>query len=313
MAALSRSVLYPLALALAAVAGVPALAEGGGGGGGSGMPSDSAPQYDPVVEYQTGIAAYQAKDFKAAVTAFKRVVGVSPKHAPAQYLLGASYLAQQEYKKAKKPLEAAVKADPALIEAQRDLGLTYAALGDAAKAAAQRDLIAERKTACAGTCPDAARLDAAATALEAALAGAPVQALGPLLPNTGVIAPLASVDADYVAAVSLINEGRYEPAIAGLEAALWRAGPHPDLLTYLGFANRKLRRYDRARAWYEMALAVAPTHRGALEYYGELKLETGDLAGARAHLARLDALCGFGCVQADELRAWIEGQGRSAS
>ncbi len=306
MKAMSKPVLFSLALLLAAP---PVLADGGGGGGGgAAMPSDSAPRYDPAVEYQNGLRAYEAKDFKAAVTAFKRVVGASPKFAPAHYLIGASYLGQQDHKKAKKPLEAAVKYDPELIEAQRDLGVTYAALGDAAKAAVQRDLIVQRKTACAATCPDAAKLDAALAAIEAAMAGAPPQALG-LAPR----APFASVDAAYVAAVSQINEGRYEPAIAGLEAALWRSGPHPDLLTYLGFANRKLQRYDRARGWYEMALAIAPRHRGALEYYGELKLELGDVAGAKAHLARLDALCGFGCAQADELRGWIEGKGRSAT
>jgi tetratricopeptide (TPR) repeat protein len=291
----------------------PALADGGGGGGGGGsvgssMPSQNAPRYDAVAEYQKGVLAFQGKDFKAATTAFKRVVEVAPKHAPAQYLLGASYLGQGDFKKARKPLETAIKLDPALIDAQRDLGVTYARLGESAKATEQLALVSARKTECAATCPDAARLDAAETAIEAAIGGTPAVA-----PEPTAIAPLASVDAAYVAAVSLINEGRYEPAISGLQNALWRAGPHPDLITYLGFANRKLGHYDRAREWYEMALAIDPDHRGAIEYYGELKLETGDVAGAKAHLARLDALCGFGCAQADELRAWIEGRGRSAT
>lgn len=306
----SRCLSSVIALILSSAVYGPALANGGGGGGGgvASIPSESAPRYDAVEEYQKGVLAFQGKDFKAAVTAFGRVVKVAPRHAPAQYLLGASYVGQGDFKKARKPLEAAVKADPALLDAQRDLGVTYARLGDVAKAAAQLAVITQSRTACAATCPEAARLDAAVAAIEAAVAGAPPVALGP-----APAAPLASVDAAYVSAVSLINEGRYESAIAGLEAALWRAGPHPDLLTYLGFANRKLQRYGEAREWYEMALAVEPDHRGALEYFGELKLETGDLVGAKAHLARLDALCGFGCQQADELREWIEGPGRSAT
>ena len=77
------------------------------------------------------------------------------------------------------------------------------------------------------------------------------------------------------------------------------------MLTYLGFANRKLKRYDAAEAYYRDALAIAPTHRGALEYYGELKLERGDVAGAKAHLAKLEAICGFGCHEVDELKRWI--------
>ncbi len=302
-----------LAVLALGIAGQPLLSESGGGGGsggsGGGMPSENTPQYDPAAEYQKGAAAFTAHDFKAAATAFKRVVDVVPKHAPAQYLLGASYLGQGDFKKAKRPLEAALKLDPAMLDAQRDLAIAYARGGDAAKAAVQREALIARKTACAGACADAARIDAALAAVDAALAGAPPQALGP---SHAIGAP-GAVDAAYVAAVGLINEGRYEPAIAVLDEAVWRSGPHPDLLTYLGFANRKLKRYDAARGWYEEALAVAPQHRGALEYYGELKLELGDLSGARAHLARLDTLCGFGCQQADELRRWIRESGRSAS
>ena len=173
----------------------------------------------------------------------------------------------------------------------------------------QRDLIQAKQTACATTCPQAAALDSALSAVNAALTGVTPQALGPSHP----LLPLASIDATYVQAVALINEGRYEPAIALLEDALWSAGPHPDLLTYLGFASRKLGRIDTARRWYGQALAVAPNHRGALEYYGELKLLQGDRAGALDHLARLERVCGYGCVQADELRAQISGAEQSAS
>lgn len=273
------------------------------------MPSSSAPDYDPVAEYRKGVEAYQAKDYKTAATAFGRVVSVVPSHAPAQYLLGASQIGMGNFKKAKRPLEAAVKADPNLIEAQRDLGVAYAKLGEAEKAAGQVTKLTALKTTCAGTCPQATQIDEALSAVNAALSGAPAQALGP----GRVLAPLSSIDGAYVSAVALINAGQYEPAIAVLEEALWAAGPHPDLLTYLGFAHRKLRTYDKASGWYEQALAVAPRHRGALEYYGELKLERGDRTGALAHLARLERICGFGCQEADELRGWIDGARPSAS
>ena len=302
-----------LALALSAVIGMssaqPGLAAPGGGGGG-GMPSSSGPQYDPAKEFESGVRAYEAQDYKSAVTAFKRVLDVVPKHAPAQYLLGASYIGQEDYKRARRPLEMAVKYDDSLIEAHRDLAIAYARTGKPDKAAEERQLLADRLAQCAATCAEAAKLEAAVRAVEAVTAAtdgdAPPQAFAP--PGS----PHA-IDSAYVAAVSLINEERYEEAIARLDAAMWSAGPHPDLLTYLGFANRKLKRYEVARGWYEMALAVAPDHRGALEYYGELKLELGDVAGASAHLARLDALCAFGCQQADELRRWIAEATQSAS
>lgn len=307
MAKRAMFALAPLALALALMAG-PAFSAGSGGGGGAAMPSESGPQYDPVAEYRKGTEAYQAKDYKNAAKAFQRVVSVVPGHAPAQYLLASSYIGLGEYKKAKKPLELAIKADPTLLDAQRDLGVTYAKLGDTAKAQVQRDKVAALKTSCAGSCPQAKQIDAALADIDAAMAGATPQALGPSRP----ILTMASVDKAYVQAVSLINEGKYQPAIALLQDSLWDAGPHPDLLTYLGFANRKLQHFDVATGWYGAALAVAPNHRGALEYYGELKFERGDRAGALQHLARLEKLCGFGCQQADQLRAHISGSRASA-
>jgi hypothetical protein len=68
-----------------------------------------------------------------------------------------------------------------------------------------------------------------------------------------------------------------------------------------------------AEGYYRTALDIFPEHRGALEYYGELKLERGDVAGAKAHLAKLEAICGFGCNEADELRRWISEKAPSAS
>lgn len=299
-----------LAAALACFWVSPAHSAGGGGGGGGGAtPGATSPQYDPAVEFQNGLRAYSAQDYRAAVTAFRRVVEAAPRYAAGQYYLGASYIGQGDFRRARRPLEAAVRADPTLIEAHRDLAIAYLRTEEAGKAAEQRAILAERQTTCAGTCPDAAKLAAALAAIDASMAGSPPAALGP----GRTTETLASVDAAYVSAVSLINEQRYEPAIAELESALWSIGPHPDLLTYLGFANRKLHRYEVARNWYEMALAIAPEHRGALEYYGELKLELGDVAGARAHLARLDSLCGFGCQQADELRSWIREHPQSGS
>ncbi|HEU5482798.1 MAG TPA: tetratricopeptide repeat protein, partial [Sphingomicrobium sp.] len=162
--------------------------------------------------------------------------------------------------------------------------------------------------ACAGTCKDAQAIKDAVTAVQAALAAPPqarLQTQPPLL-----FASARAGDSAYLEAVGLINEGRYEQAIASLERARASFGGHPDILTYLGFANRKLHRFGVAESYYRAALAVAPEHKGATEYYGELMVERGNMAGARAMLARLNSLCTFGCAEADELRRWIEA-GRS--
>jgi tetratricopeptide (TPR) repeat protein len=120
-------------------------------------------------------------------------------------------------------------------------------------------------------------------------------------------------DAAYLVAVGLINEGKYEAAIASLQDAKATFGAHPDILTYLGFANRKLGRFDVAESYYRQALASAPTHRGATEYYGELMVERGNLKGAKHMLAKLEAQCSFGCAEADELRRWIDARHAPAS
>lgn len=297
-------------IALIAVSPINA-AGGGGGGGGSSMPSDSAPAYDPAVEYQKGTDAFRAGNYADAAKAFKRVTSALPKNASAQYLLGASHMALGDFKKAKSPLEAAVKNDVRLIEARRDLGIVYAKLGNADKAAAQMAAIKEMQATCADSCAEASKFPDAIAKLEAAMATG-AQAAAPVEPTIR-LAQASTADATYVAAVSLINEKRYPEAIAMLENALWATGPHPDVLTYLGFANRKMRLYDVAERYYEEALAVAPRHRGALEYYGELKLERGDVRGANAHLAKLEKICGFGCQEADELRRWIKDAATSAS
>lgn len=291
-----------LGLALSMLAVTPVLAAGGGGGGGGGS-APSASAYDPTADYQKGVAAFQAGQYKEAASAFRKVVDAVPRNAQAQYMLGASLLGAGDYKKAVRPLDAAVKYDGKLIEARRDLGVAAARSGDTKRVDEQLAAIRALQAGCAETCADAAKLASALAAIEAAQA-AGTQSSSVVRPEVR-LASAASVEGTYVAAVGLINEHRYDDAIALLDSALWAAGPHPDILTYVGFANRKLGRFDRAEDYYRAALAVAPDHRGALEYYGELKVERGDLAGARAHLARLDRLCGFGCYEADELRRWI--------
>jgi tetratricopeptide (TPR) repeat protein len=176
-------------------------------------------------------------------------------------------------------------------------------MGDAAGAGAERDLLKAKLTACGDTCAANAELKAAVGAGEAAIAAGPQASVSVTLP--GAFTNTTNGDRAYLAAVSLINEHRYADAIASLQAARMSFGAHPDILTYLGFANRKLGRFDVAEGYYQAALAIYSNHRGALEYYGELKVERGDVAGAKANLAKLDRVCTFGCSQADELRLWI--------
>jgi tetratricopeptide (TPR) repeat protein len=301
----TRPSILTLTLFLAPLAfAVPLFAAGGGGGGGGGStPSESAPQYDPAEEYRKGMAAMQAKDFKSAKRAFDRVIAVAPKDANTQYLAGLSRTSLGDYKGAKKFLEKAVKLDPNLIGAQRELGMAYAKLGNKPKAEGTLTALQTRATSCGTTCPQAGELKAAVDDITAALNGSMKTSLR--ADEKLIFASAAKGDHQYLDAVALINEKRYDDAIATLKASQASFGPHPDVLTYLGFANRKMGRFDVAEGYYRQALAAAPHHRGATEYYGELMVERGDLPGARKMLAKLDDQCRFGCAEADELRRWI--------
>ncbi|HEX2763471.1 MAG TPA: tetratricopeptide repeat protein [Allosphingosinicella sp.] len=284
--------------ALAAPATLPANPPSGS------APGMSAPQGDPAAEYRKGIEALQAQRYADARKAFDKVLAVAPADANTNFLAGLASAGLSDLKAARKFYERAVRADKDLIAARRELGLTYAKLGDPAKAQAQLDALKAMQAKCAAACAKAAEIDASVQALGAAIGAPPSARLetGPSL----LFASAAAGDRFYLDAVALINEGRYEAAIASLEAARATFGPHPDVLTYLGFANRKLGRYDLAEVYYRAALAAAPHHKAATEYYGELKIERGDLAGARRLLADLEATCTFGCAEADELKRWID-------
>jgi tetratricopeptide (TPR) repeat protein len=299
-----------------------ALASGGGGGMGGGMsgggpmmPSQSTPQYDPAQEYRDGMAAYQAGKFKDAARSFDHVTQAAPGEAPGWRMLGLARTGTNDTKGAAKAFEHALKIDPKAVDTRRDYALALAQMKMADKASAQLDQLKARAASCNDTCPEAADLKAAITQVEAALKPADSSAPGPgaSIAPTGALLSAATGDGAYVEAVSLINEHRYNDALAALDRASAAFGPHPDVLTYKGYVWRKLGRFDRAEQYYRAALAIAPWHRGATEYYGELKVIEGDMAGARAMLARLDRQCAFGCADAEDLRRWIDHGGDPAS
>jgi tetratricopeptide (TPR) repeat protein len=75
----------------------------------------------------------------------------------------------------------------------------------------------------------------------------------------------------------------------------------------MGYSLRKSPTPDFAGAdkFYNEALRIDPRHRGALEYSGELYLQTGDLAKAEQRLAALDRACTFGCEEYTDLKKAI--------
>jgi len=268
---------------------------GGGGGGGFGGLSQSAPKVDPVVKYQEGVEALSAGDYKKAERAFKKVLSVTKKDANTNYLLGVSLMRQDKLKKARRPFEKAVKYDSDFALARGHLGAVYRATNKPEKAQEQRDALLEMQSKC-GDCEDTQKITKALLILD------------------NIDKPNASInfrineshgDAAYLNAVAYINRGDYHSALASLSESAKVFGPHPDVLTYQGFANRKLGNKDLALQYYMAALNIQPEHRGANEYLGEYFVEIGRLDKAKQQLVKLEQICDFGCEEAEELRTWI--------
>jgi Tfp pilus assembly protein PilF len=293
-----------LAGALAGLTTAGALAAGSGGGTGMAMPSASAPAYDPAEEYAKAVASIQAKDYKAAARAAQRVTDAAPKNVDGWRLLGVAQSGAQNWKGARKAYERAVKLSPDDLPSRAGLGMALANLKDP-KAQEQLAWLRAKAADCGVGC-DAAALQSLTAEVEKALAGGTAAGQPSAALEGGSLLFAAAGDRAYVQAVGLINEKRYDEALASLDAARAAFGPHPDILTYQGYAWRKKGRFDRAEGYYRQALAIAPAHRGATEYYGELKVERGDVAGARLMLAALDRICAYGCAEAEELRRWID-------
>jgi Flp pilus assembly protein TadD len=120
--------------------------------------------------------------------------------------------------------------------------------------------------------------------------------------------PLLARDLDRIKALTKAGQFRE----AERELAGKPRGVNADIENLVGFTQRKLGRMDAAKAAYETALRLNPNHRGALEYFGEWHVETGDLAGARALLVRLKAVCAGPCEEVEDLEAAIAGAPKSA-
>lgn len=297
-----------IAASLVVAAAGSALAAGGGGGGMGAAPSVSAPAYDPAADYARGVAAFKSGEYKDAARALKRVVRAVPSNPEVWRLLGEASAGDGDWKGSRRAYEQVVKLAPDDIGAHAGLGVALARTQDP-KAKAELDWLNAKAETCGGSCPDDAALKAGAAAVQGALAGDAAAKPQAALQAPMIFAGAAAGDLAYSTAVSLINQHRYDDALAALKDAQAVFGPHPDILTYEGYAWRKKGEFDRAETYYRQALAIAPRHRGATEYYGELKVERGDMAGAKRMLASLDEICAYGCAEAEELRRWIDHRG----
>jgi tetratricopeptide (TPR) repeat protein len=80
---------------------------------------------------------------------------------------------------------------------------------------------------------------------------------------------------------------------------------HADVYNLMGFSLRKSGDPKQAYTFYRKALDFDPEHKGALEYLGELYVETGQVDKARENVLLLKKLCPGGCEELADLEQAI--------
>ena len=96
----------------------------------------------------------------------------------------------------------------------------------------------------------------------------------------------------------------YQGALAELTPML-QTYQHADVYNLMGFSLRKTGDRKQAYTFYRKALDFDPGHKGALEYLGELYVETGQIDKARENVAQLKQLCPGGCEELADLEQTI--------
>ena len=114
-----------------------------------------------------------------------------------------------------------------------------------------------------------------------------------------------TVDTSLKSIRVLIENKDYRAALAALKLTDTKFANNADVKNLLGYSSRKLKLYKQADVYYSKALRIDPKHLGALEYQGELFVETKKIANAKKNLAKLKSLCGVTCEEYLDLKKII--------
>ena len=128
--------------------------------------------------------------------------------------------------------------------------------------------------------------------------------------SVSLSAPPAALDPR---AAVLVAEGRQalasgdaNAAIDAYEAALVIQPGHVAIVLNLAEANRKQGLQGKALRYYREVLEAEPGNVFAISGEGQALVEKGAVERARRNLARLEQICGNGCVPAKDLAAAIQ-------
>jgi cytochrome b involved in lipid metabolism len=103
----------------------------------------------------------------------------------------------------------------------------------------------------------------------------------------------------------LIKQKNFSAALNLLKQADSTYVNNADVNNLLGFSSRNLKQFSASARYYKKALRINPNHLGALEYQGELFLQTKKVSAAKKNLAKLKRLCGVNCEEYLDLKKAI--------
>lgn len=106
----------------------------------------------------------------------------------------------------------------------------------------------------------------------------------------------------FYAGYWLAKGGQYQEALGFLRQA---KAPDERILTYIGFATRKLGDIDGALRFYNRALDMNPDYSVARAYMGEGFLSRGEPDKAVQQLTEIERRCGRSCAEYADLATHI--------
>lgn len=107
----------------------------------------------------------------------------------------------------------------------------------------------------------------------------------------------------FYAGYWLAKSGQYQRALGYLTLAEKK---DERVLTYIGYATRKLGHVDEALPFYRQALDANPNYVVARAYLGEAFLTKGEADKARGELAEIERRCGATCPSYVDLKGHIQ-------
>jgi tetratricopeptide (TPR) repeat protein len=128
-----------------------------------------------------------------------------------------------------------------------------------------------------------------------------------LIDRARAVDTITSSDApDLTSVRAKIKAKDFKAALAELTPML-QTYQHADVYNLMGFCLRKTGDAKQAYTFYRKALDFNPQHLGALEYLGELYVETGQMDKAKENVVLLTKLCPNGCEELADLKKAVSG------